>query len=276
MQKNKGKVLFFDIDGTLTMFGDIIPESAKEALEKAKENGHKLIICTGRSRAGVSEKLEQLPFDGFVCASGGYVEYEKKVISHEVWRPEDIEKLTDFAVKHKVLFHLQCSGKTYVLKEQQAQIENLWEQQFGKVGLPPKKLGAIALSAEEIEDAPDVEKAMYLTSPYPLAQMQQMLGDSFEVTGSSFNKEDTESGEITVKGITKAHGMKKLLDHLGIPVSESIAFGDGSNDYEMLEFAGCGVAMGNAEEGLKKKADLVTTAIDADGIWNGLQKLGLI
>lgn len=274
--QSKEKIIFFDIDGTLTMFGDIIPESAERALKKAKENGHKLIICTGRSRAGVSHRLEQLPFDGYVCASGGYVEYEGRIISHEVWQPENISQLSNFALKHHVLFHLQCSGKTYVLKEQQEQIERLWEEQFTMVGLPPKKLGAIALSAEAIKNAADVEKAMYLTSPYSLIQMQQMLGDSFEVTGSSFNKEDTESGEITVKGITKAHGMQKLLEYLKIPFVDSIAFGDGPNDYEMLEFAGIGIAMGNAEDGLKEKADIVTTAIDQDGIWKGLQQLGVI
>lgn len=271
----RSKILFFDIDGTLMMLGGIIPESAKQALYEAKANGHKLIICTGRSRAGVSAGIEALPVDGYVCASGGYVEYESRVVCHETWKPETIEKFVSFAVENHVLFHLQCSGKTYVLEEQKKIIDRMWIEQALALGLPPKKLESIAFSREAIKNAPDIDKAMYMDSPYSLVQMQKLLPD-FEVTGSSFDKEEAQSGEITPKGITKAYGMKRLLDCLGADVADSVAFGDGPNDYEMLEFAGIGVAMGNADESLKKKADMVTSAIEEDGIYRSMKALHLI
>lgn len=269
------KILFFDIDGTLMMPVNFIPESAKQALYEAKANGHKLVICTGRSRAGVPELIEKLPFDGFICASGGYVEYEGKQVCHETWTPEVIERFVSFAVENEILFHLQCSGKTYVLKEQQEEIDQLWQEQCRKFGFPPRSLGAIAFSRDEIKDAPDVDKAMYLTSPYTLREMQEKLPD-YEVTGSSFDKEEARSGEITAHGITKAHGMKCLLYHLEMDVSDSIAYGDGPNDHEMLAFAGIGVAMGNADNDLKKKADRITTAINEDGIYRSMKELNLI
>ena len=271
----RSKILFFDIDGTLMMFGGIIPESAKQALYAAKANGHKLIICTGRSRAGVSAGIEALPFDGYVCASGGYVEYEGKVVYHETWKPETIEKFVAFATENQVLFHLQCSGRIYVLDEQKAIIDRKWEKRFADFGLPLKQFDSIAFSREEIKNTPDVDKAMYMDSPFSLEQMQQMLPD-YEVTGSSFDKEEAQNGEVTSEGITKAHGMKRLLDYIGAEVADSVAYGDGPNDYEMLEFAGIGVAMGNADESLKQKADMVTSAIDEDGIYHSMKALHLI
>ena len=271
----QSKILFFDIDGTLMIFGGIIPESAKQALYEAKANGHKLIICTGRSRAGVPQSVEALPFDGYVCASGGYVEYEGKLICHKTWKPETIERFVSFAVENRVLFHLQCSGKTYVLEEQKEIIDRMWMEQALALGLPPKKLESTAFSREGIRNASDVDKAMYMDSPYSLVQMQKLLPD-FEVTGSSFDKEEVQSGEITPKGITKAYGMKCLLDDIGADVADSVAYGDGPNDYEMLEFAGIGVAMGNADESLKQKADMITSAIDEDGIYRSMKALHLI
>ena len=57
---------------------------------------------------------------------------------------------------------------------------------------------------------------------------------------------------------------------------DSVAIGDGPNDFEMIDFAGTGVAMGNAIPELKKKADIITTDINNDGIYNAFEKLGLL
>ena len=85
-------------------------------------------------------------------------------------------------------------------------------------------------------------------------------------------------GTFTTRNLAP-NDIKKIVDdieHLGVSREDTIAFGDGPNDFEMIEFAGIGVAMGNASEDLKEKADMVTTAIDKDGIFNGMKELGLI
>ena len=96
------------------------------------------------------------------------------------------------------------------------------------------------------------------------------------MTESSFEAEMNDSGEITCKGINKAHGMQKYLAYAGIAQEDTIAFGDGPNDFDMLEYAAVGIAMGNAVEGLKSRADFVTKGIDEDGIAYALSKWGLI
>ena len=72
---------------------------------------------------------------------------------------------------------------------------------------------------------------------------------------------------------SKARGMEAICHHYGIRQEETIAFGDGANDIEMLDWANIGIAMGNADEKVKKHADLITTDVDNEGIENAVNKL---
>ena len=82
--------------------------------------------------------------------------------------------------------------------------------------------------------------------------------------------------DIIAKTGGKAAGIQKFLDKESLTRSQSMAFGDGENDMDMLRFAGIGVAMGNGKDKLKQKADYVTTSVDDDGIMNALKHFGLI
>lgn len=82
--------------------------------------------------------------------------------------------------------------------------------------------------------------------------------------------------DIISKDGGKDHGIRRILEVHGFTREESIAFGDSDNDLEMLEFAGIGVAMGNAAESVKEVADYVTSHIDEDGIWNACKHFELI
>lgn len=78
------KILFFDIDGTLiSEVNNQIPESIKNALKQARENGHITIINTGRTRALVEPRLEDIGFDGYICGCGTYIEVNGKVLYHK-------------------------------------------------------------------------------------------------------------------------------------------------------------------------------------------------
>ena len=83
-------------------------------------------------------------------------------------------------------------------------------------------------------------------------------------------------GEIVPKGYTKASGIRRVCELLGIDRADTIAVGDSINDVDMLQFAGCGIAMGNATEPAKEIADYVTTDIFEDGIWNAMAHMGLL
>lgn len=79
--------------------------------------------------------------------------------------------------------------------------------------------------------------------------------------------------DIVAYDNSKAHGMEAICQHYGIRQEETLAFGDGANDIEMLEWAGIGVAMGNAADNVKKHADMVTTDVDHEGIETAVNQI---
>ncbi len=74
----------------------------------------------------------------------------------------------------------------------------------------------------------------------------------------------------------KEHGMLRFIEKYGLKAEDSIAFGDGNNDVEMLRYAGIGVALGNGSDDVKAAGDYVTSDIDEDGVFKALQHLGIL
>ena len=275
------KVIFFDIDGTLINFGGEFPESAKEALRLAKANGHKIILCTGRSICQIEERLLEFGFDGFVSAAGANVTYGGKEIFANHMTEAQLSKLLDFMKSQEMIYMLQCTDKVVGTSECfEAMHENFKKRLKGKV---PKNISQI-FEHEYVDDDlinnagkyKNAEKICYYKAGLSLWQIKEMLGEDYYITAMSFKNENESSGEIAVGGITKAVGMEKLVEYLGITREDTVAFGDGPNDFEMIEYAGIGVAMGNASDDLKAIADFVTTNITEDGIYNGMKELNLI
>ncbi|MBQ5359476.1 MAG: HAD hydrolase family protein, partial [Lachnospiraceae bacterium] len=83
-------------------------------------------------------------------------------------------------------------------------------------------------------------------------------------------------GDLGVKGITKAHALQVLLDHLGASIEDTIAIGDGKIDIPMLKLCRWGIAMGNAGEETRAAADYVTDDVEKDGLWKAFEHFGLI
>ena len=82
--------------------------------------------------------------------------------------------------------------------------------------------------------------------------------------------------DIIPRNSGKAVAMEKILKYYGFSVEESMAFGDGGNDLDMIQYAGIGVAMGNAVEEVKPAADMIADSCDRDGVFRTLQQIGLI
>jgi hydroxymethylpyrimidine pyrophosphatase-like HAD family hydrolase len=107
---HKEKLLFFDIDGTLVGFDGKIPDSTYRAIDMARSEGHKVFICTGRSRCQIYDFLLEYGFDGIIAATGAYVEYEGKVIRHETIGRERIGGLVSYFERENTAYALQAEG----------------------------------------------------------------------------------------------------------------------------------------------------------------------
>ncbi len=270
------KALFFDIDGTLVNQKGEFSASARRALKQAKDKGHKLLLSTGRNFAQIHPQLIDFGFDGYVCAAGAYVKCDGRLIYHKTMREEELKPLTDFLLAHDTMVGLQVEDGSYITPRGLEQIK----EGFQKLGVPRENMDSV-LGGVHIVDNFDqvkgVEKLFYNWADITVAELADQTSDYFLVQPASFGDiMDQYSGEIAIRGITKARGMEKALDYYGIDRESSVGFGDAFNDLEMMEYAGVGVAMGNARDEVKRAADYVTDHIDRDGIAKALEKLELI
>ena len=134
------------------------------------------------------------------------------------------------------------------------------------------------VTIDDIRNAPDIEKFSFYLSPHNPKKISEDLDDDFYVVDFSLGKINAPLffGEMNMAGVNKATAIEKFMAHVGAPMSDSIAFGDSGNDFEMMQAVGFAVAMGNATEPIKALADYVTTDVDKDGIYNAFVHLGLI
>jgi hypothetical protein len=269
------KLIFFDIDGTLVDFSMHCPDSTIQALRLAQKHGHKIAICSGRPISIVYPFLLELGFDGIVAAAGAYVKKGDEVIYHHTFETEQVVTLVHVLQQHGAGYFMQGTRGIFVTEEHKKGIQRNEPESDASRDIHSKMT-----VCEHPELVEGLECGVYFDSDLIVSQMQKEVdeatGGYFQITGSSLGEDVIYSGEITCKGVNKATGMQILMDSFGIGREECIAFGDGPNDFEMIQYAQTGVVMGNGFSELKKIADYVTTNINEDGIWNGMKHLGLI
>lgn len=266
------KTVFLDIDGTLVDFQMKMPESTYKAINRAKENGHKIVLCTGRTYSNIYPWLLDVGFDGVVASAGAYVICKGEVIFHNTLQSDEVERMTHILESHKACYMLQGINGRYIDNKNAQKMQLHYE----KMGADVERVFSNMTICEAPWKLPNLESGMYFHADRKVNEMQKAVGEYIKITGSSFGAERDYSGEMTCMGINKATGMKCLMDHMGIAGENSIAIGDGPNDVEMMDYASTAVAMGNATEKIKRHADMITSGIDQDGIYYAFKKLGII
>ncbi len=273
------KYVFLDIDGTLVNSRGRLPDSAYHSIRRAQQNGHRMILATGRQRSQIYTWLtERIRFDGIIASSGAYIEGEAGKIIFES-RPTK-EKL-NFAVNF-----FRKNSTPYCIQTAEAVITEQWCMQpildlFRAYGHPDEVIDSVfrnTVITDSPEECTTAEKLAYYNSLMDREEVREGLGGYFYVTGYSMSNglEATNFGEVTFEGIHKAAGIQKYMEAAGASVANTVAIGDSENDIEMIKLAQIGVAMGNASQKIKEAADMVTAGIDEDGIEKAFAMLGLI
>ncbi|MBB3109739.1 hypothetical protein FHS18_001802 [Paenibacillus phyllosphaerae] len=254
------KIVFFDIDGTLVNEEKVIPADTIAAIHELKATGVEPVIATGRAPYFIKPLAESLGIDSFVCLNGAYAVYRGEVVYKRVIDKESLEALVQLAGTHK---HSLVFEGEHSFFSDTAECPMVTDSVLSlKVELPghdpefwkSNDIYQVFLHCE----TPDEEKYAELTDRFTLIRWHKQAIDVLPAGGS------------------KAQGIEAMLKQLNIPVEESVAFGDGLNDKEMLKFAGLGIAMGNSNPELLPFADYVTTHVDERGIRNGLIYAGLL
>ena len=275
------KAVFLDVDGTFVNDRGVVPPSAREAVVAARANGHKLFLCTGRAVAQLWEEILAPGCDGVIASAGGYVEYEGRVLLHRRIPVEEVRHLVEFFDRHGVQYLLESNNGLYGSRRARQRLRELI---FGRVtdedilAELEKGLGgfvdALVVEPDPVRD--DINKVSFLDSPLTVEQVRAEFQGRLRVLQATVPMFGPNSGEMSIPDVHKATAIQLLIEHAGIARADTIAYGDGVNDLEMLGFVGLGVAMGNAHPAVLEAADLVTADADHDGIRLSFSRLGLI
>lgn len=275
----KKTIAFLDVDGTFVYVqnNEYIPESAAEAVRRARANGHKVFLCTGRSKAEIYPHILEVGLDGVIGAAGGFIELGDQEIFHRTIDREAAIRLTTWLDEKGIDYYLECNDGLYASKNL---IPHLAEIMGGYTN------GHFIDSMKPDPDLTQIElnKISFLETKGILYQeVYDRFHEDFHMVRCTVSLFGEESGEISVKGISKSTSIRYLVDYLKENDPEfagceirTLAIGDGMNDLDMLEHVDIGIAMGNAKSGLKEVADYVTSDILEDGVYRAFEKFGLL
>ncbi|MFD1848685.1 HAD family hydrolase [Oceanobacillus bengalensis] len=257
------KAIFLDIDGTILMPDHTYAPSTKEAIKQVQKQGVEVFIATGRPVHEVRELAKELNIDSFIGYNGAHAIYNNETIVDEPMGEDIVKRFVAIAEEHNHEVITFTNGENYLTNP-----DSPISKQF-TVAFQMNKNNAYTK-----EIAKDVLGMTVMNLKPSEASLYQFDGN---IHLSQVNVEGSQHAfDIIRNNVNKGEAIKKVLKHLGIEKEQAIAFGDGMNDKEMLQTVGAGFAMGNAAPELLEYANLKTTTVHEDGIFNGLKALGLV
>ncbi len=275
------KAVFLDVDGTYVNDRGVVPPSAEVAVRAARANGHLVFLCTGRSPSDLWDHVKAAGFDGLIAAAGAYVELAGEVLIRRYLPTGVVTEVVQFFEELGIEYLLETNDGLFGSPNARAQLHQLVFAGVADEAILAeleRGVGPFLASVRAATDptALQVNKISFLHSDVPLEVVQRRFAAVLNVIPGTVAAFGANSGELAAPGVHKAAGIALVLDRLGIDPSETIAFGDAANDFEMLQFVGTGIAMASAYDALKAVADDITADPDDDGIALGFRKLGLI
>jgi len=262
----KYKLIAIDMDDTLLPSGLSISDRTKQAIKSASNKGVKVVIATGRMFSSALPHLKELELSGKAITYNGALVTEidsTKTIMHKPIDLNSVHKIIDIVKKEDLHLNVYIDDILYVNKlgveadyyEEISGIKPVLIQEdlSDFVDRPSTKL---LIVEENIKKADQIEE-----------RLKEELGDILNITRSKAN-----FIEIMNKEVSKGNALSQLVDDLGLKSEEIIAVGDSFNDLEMIEYAGLGVAVANARDKIKERADYITKSNDEDGVAELIEK----
>ena len=257
----KIKIIFFDIDDTLrNSKTGFVPSTIPTIVKQLREKGILTGIATGRGIFGIVPEIKALKPDFFVTLNGAYIEDKKGNVIY-----------SNKIAKDKV--------ESYIAWTKEVGIE------YGLVGSHAAKLSRRTEMISQAIDPiyPDLEVDPDFYQKEDIYQMwtfeeqgdDLILPDTLASTLRMVRWHEHSSDVVPISG-SKAAGVVKVVDQLGLKLENVMVFGDGLNDLELFDYAGISVAMGVSHDKIKEKADYITKTLEEDGIFDALEGFGMV
>lgn len=262
------ELLVLDVDGTLVNSKKEISGRTRDAIIECQENGIKVAIASGRCTEGIRHQAHAIRLDEF----GGYIlsfnggritNCRTGEVVYDIPMPDGaLHELYDYSIREGTGFLTYFNGKIiahsdtdpYIVMDARACDIPIWVPgDFHK------------------EVRCNVNKLILTGAPKKLARLEPKAANDFEGRLSVYRSEEFYL-EMMPYGVDKAYGLSKLLQQLGYSRGQMVCCGDGFNDVSMIEYAGLGVAMANASEVVRAKADYVAPSCDEDGLIDVIER----
>lgn len=271
------RILFFDIDGTLAIPGQKPSKETVDTIRAARANGHRAILCTGRSEHSVPDFVREIGFDGGIYSAGGQVIVEGKTISNRTMTQDMTEMILSAMRKERLTFTLECSNENYISDAGLLRLE-LLNMADSNSELQRMLIGSDQNTFANYENEPVYKISFLAASREQIDRLTSALDDSVKVVVFDNLMPDFPllAGEVSDKNINKGLALQCVCEYYHTPLELSVAFGDSMNDEEMLLAAGIGVAMGNSVGQVKALADQVCESCADNGVAKTLVRLGLV
>lgn len=253
------KAIFFDIDGTLIpLGGKQMPSDTIQALKELKEHGIKIFLASGRGVRELGVITKDVSFDGYITLNGQIcLDEDFKLYYGNPIHDSDL----------KVLLKIFEEKKLHaVIIEEKRSYMNFLDDTAEAIH---QEIGVKASPIETYEGDAVYQVILYADVVYAEELFRSL-------PHCKWSRWHPRGIDVFSKDGGKVAGIQKTLEHFGIQREETMAFGDGDNDVDMLKYVQIGIAMGNAQEQTKAVADHVTLATEEGGIVKALEYFNLI
>jgi hypothetical protein len=273
------KIIFFDIDDTLSRDGIIAPHN-QATLEALADTDIKLVIATGRAKPmlpdDILDLLDRGVLDAIICMNGQYSFYND-VDSSDGDSSENGEELNqvsnEVVIKHYPLTLPQAEQIVQICRQEEV-VYKLDSTDYIAWSVAHERIKAMMVERSYFIVDPDFYKTneVYQCSVIFNSLADKMQHIDFAQYGLKLVHWHNMGADIIPVDASKARAVQDVCDYYGIAVADAMAFGDGMNDVEMFDLVGCSVAMGDGQPALIERADLVTGSIEEFGIQAVLEK----
>jgi Cof subfamily protein (haloacid dehalogenase superfamily) len=278
------KLIAIDLDGTLLSSNIEISEENVQAIQKAQEAGHVVMICSGRAPEDIKTVIAQTPLKCPVAGSNGtMVLADNKLLSQISIDKNNVKSVANILNEKKYPFKIYSSQGIFVastwtermlafLEQNQEVSKGLTPKEYKFMTEQPKETDSIKIF-DHIDDVLNKENIAIQKFFIPtISGKTELISTLKEIDGISITTSGPFNIEIMDTNGHKGNGIKVMAEYYNIPIENTVAIGDNFNDVPMLEVAGLSVAMGNADPSVKDIADVVTLTNNEHGVAHAIEK----
>lgn len=258
IEVNRMAIVFLDLDGTLLDKGKPAYR-AIEAVQKCIQNGHYVVVATGRIPLLLKDIIQEFGIHSYIGANGSYVFHEGKVLFEEYYKQDTLQRLIQMVDELEADLAFEGVDEYVAYRKNTDKVDLFSEMYHIK---------------KPVED-----KTFHLQNPILASvlfedDVKEKIAPFFPEL--SFQRTSKFGYDVNLKGDLKANGIRVILENIPHVKEEVYAIGDGLNDINMLKEVHVGIAMGNASPEVKKHADYVTSSVDEGGVYDALSAFKLI